>query len=422
MADMSDFVAQNTLAPNAIQQANQGTQSGMDWAARKAGLDIQQQQVQNQMAQTKLYQDEFKFKVGNQMMDEYNQILPMKNGKYKNQLLQNWQDKYTQAGFPPHDSYLAAAQDESYSKDVGDVLSSMKNIGVTDPDTFKKVVSNFPMGVQQPLLIDTLKSNMEAAKMVAMMNAKNQATDQRQQTRISAGEINKSLGMAQSATSNDQNVLGAIKRLHDTADAANDGTLVDTKQLLNSLNTEKAKVEMGANKLTEGSMERQRSESIASSIAGLIQKVSNAPQSANIKGFADQITKEADVLGSQYMKDIDTHHEMLREGFSDYPGAQKALDNTFGALRKNVASKGMLGQWDGLDKYKIKPQDASQNGNDNSTSQSSTTPTIDPMMLRQAGAVKQMIDKEADPKAKAALIRVAKKKFNSDILSKVGIQ
>jgi hypothetical protein len=420
MAELADSMIPQANPMAQFQQgAESGMATGMDWATQKAGLDLKQQTVNDQLANTKLMQDKFHVEVGKQKMAGYDSFASLPNDSpLKKVKAAQWKDNWTQPGMPDAmtedqaDQHIAAANDPAIQMWWNKMYDSLKS---SDPQTQQAgYIGAGTRLFNSDADPEMFKNYAQNLAMIQAAHYKAQQTDDRQATRISAQELNKSLSSAQTATANDQNVLGTIKRLHDIADAVKSGKIVGTAQVLNSLNTEKTKVEMGSNKLTEGSMERGRSNSVDAYLSNKLSQVANMPKDANIKAFADQLEKESDAVGSQYQKDIDTHHEMLREGMSDYPQAQKGLDRTFGALRKNVASPEVLGQWDGLNKYKIAPAKADK--------KDTPPPPVDTKSLQAAAQFKQAYDKMTDPAKKKIYLQKAIQQFGQDAVSKVGMQ
>lgn len=415
--DFSTLSQAATPVANAAQGAASGIQSGADWAHRQASLDLQKQSLEQQKQQHDLMKQEFDVKVGTQMHDQYKEILPIANGPYKDSLIENFRDQWTEAGHPPHESWLAALKDKNYSTNLAGLLNSMENgVRIKDPDMFNQVVANLPASMQQQLSMKTVEGGVQKAIMAAAMKARIEDTNARQDKRISAAEMNRAVGMADKGTKNDVNILSTGQRLDDMIEGAVKGHYLNTPQFWNKVQGEEQKIIRGNNTLTEGSAERSRADGIATYVANLISKAKTGPQGANLEEWENQTKAESKQMLKSYMDDVDTQHDTLRASFQDYPQATQALDRSFGALRTSMGKR-LGGGWQG---YKGASKTGSEAVPEIKESTEETATAKAKASIAGANKAKEKYNAAQTPSLKAAILKEAVSRYGRQAIDKVG--
>lgn len=372
-------------ASNAIaNQVNTSVATGAQWAQGQAALDLKKQSLQMERQQHDEMKRQFQIKVGQDLHAMIGDAVTEYEGPVKKAKIAAIQQFAEQAQIQLDPTQVASWSDETYKPPLGKLF---KLVGATDAQSaageayFSSVIPH----IGQKASLSEIEKALSAMSIANAKQMQITAGQNRTTERISATETNKALGMAKQGSDNDLMVLGAVKRLNDQFDAVVSGKLVDRNSLLNAMKLEKSKIEFGTGRLPMGVVERQGGESTAGWISQKIEQLTNAPAGANIQEFAKQLVGEGKTLQGQYMQDIDTHHEMLREGFADYPKAQQSVDRLYGALRKNVSAPEYLGSWDGMDKYKIKGQEKAGG------KQAPQEPAAPPDKVKQAQAYQSML-------------------------------
>lgn len=415
------------LAPqqNPFMGPEQGLNDASTWAHNQATVTLGMQQLKQEQAAQQQKVDEFKYKVNGDMWTGYNKFAGMTKGALKTTLSDQWKDTYSRmnqihpdTGINPDkaDQYIAASQDPEIQANNAALAKSIQDIAADRPDAHRNYILNLTKIMNTQDAATFSKDSFDKIEMFKAMQARGAGYIQGIDKKIDAQQTDKAISTTESALKNDRLVLGSVKRTHDVFDATASGKIVDSKQILNSLNLEKQKVELGGQRLTEGSQERSRSDSYLSGLTGLISKVENKPASADIGAFAKQILGEVDAMRDQYMKNIDISHNALAAGFQEYPKAKNAVDAMFGSVRKDFAKKEMFGEWAGLDQYKIATK-----ANEAAPQAATTSPAkTKAAKLQQAAGVKQKYDAEQNPAVKQAILQRAQKEFDADTLGKVG--
>lgn len=342
----SDTLVQNENA------AGQNISRGMDWATQQAQVDVQKQHVQNEVEKTNQYKKEFDVKMGTQSWEKAHQIAMMEDGPTKKAEIKRFAAEQSQSGYPLSESAMASLNDKAWLPKYSEFAKMARGAKEDNPNAFDETMAqaHYAMGDKDfTTMFD---------KGLAGLSAVNSAMQKGANTKLNldAREVNKAMQLATTENKNNEFSLNSIARLNDLVGAATKGEIKTTTQLLKKLQIEEQRILVGSGQLTEGTAEAIAVKNLATVLNKYEQEISSAPKDADIKPWIDQIMGETKATAASYMGAIDTKHAQLREGFGDYPAAQRALDKNYAALRGSMARKDRLGGWFGFNQEGVEPQ------------------------------------------------------------------
>jgi len=409
--DFASLVSAGTPRTDAVSGLAQGVASGANWAHSMASLDLQKQSLQEQIAQHQEIKRQFNAKLGQQMVDDYNEFAtlpsdsPLKKIKGK-----MWQENYTQAGILTPQSgaeFVAAANDEKMQADWNSLYENLTGIKSKNPEAFQKAMEGFRGLFGNKLTANTFEQLSSKAAMLGMMGQRLDLSKQR----LASTETRSGQQQYLSAQKPIENALTAIARVKDLVAKGKEGDAFKlTQQLMSTISNEKTKVEIGAAQSAEGSRERGIYKSVEGDFSNLLQRLSGVTKESATPDFIHQIEGEVNEMGGSYQKQHDNMVSTLLGGA--LPNQKSAITGLANAYRK--AKVRQSGSWagegfEGAQDLGIKGKTTAKEP------EASVSPTD-----QKAQLAKQAYDKESNPDRKAAIKKAAIAKYGEDAAKKAG--
>jgi hypothetical protein len=338
--------------------------SGHQWAMDKANLDIKRQQQQVQLQQAQDLHQEFQSKVDTQMVNEYKDWVGMVPGKLKETLADQWQDKWTRAGRPPKDTWIAAGKDQTFAPQIGQVLGAIAGPHFT-PElqaAVNQTIGNVATAMGREEFTEKMLSGSQQA--LSLLNAarmrgeymikgtelRNEQSDtnskrtlEGKMSQLEASNIKSGQQTYDKAVVPISFALDGISRMEGLMDKAEKGEIKTNKQFRSLLSNEAARVATQKSNYGEGTAEAMAIDSYYARLKDLISKVDNQPEDTLSPDFIKQERSVFDEMKGQYMAQHDRMANSKLGGA--IPAQRKAIIARAQAFQKQYGKK--FGKWEG---------------------------------------------------------------------------